>query len=129
MTWFGLRISISPTVWMSPAVTTTRTLLAHDHALGIVAIHLDGDFLDVEHDVRHVFANAGDRGEFVQHAVDLHGRHSGTAQRGQQNAAKRVAEGEAETALKRLCDQSRLGARAREENSTLFGLINSCQFF
>ena len=105
MTWSGLRISTSPTVWMSPASDGARTLLAHDHALGAVAFHLDGDFLDVEHDVGDVLAHAGDRGEFMQHAVDLHGGHGGAAQRRQQHAAQRVAERQAEAALERLGDQ------------------------
>ena len=84
-----------------------RALLAHDHALGAVAVHLDGDFLDVQHDVGHVFAHAGDRGELVQHAVDLHRGDGGAAQRRQQHAAQRVAERQAEAALERLGDQRR----------------------
>ncbi len=80
-------------------------LLAHDHALGAVAFHADGDFLDVEHDVGHVLAHAGDRGEFMQHAVDLHRGDGRAAQRRQQHATQRVAEREAEAALERLGDQ------------------------
>ncbi|MNY06042.1 hypothetical protein D3C86_1387820 [compost metagenome] len=93
----------------------TWALLAHDHALGIVTIHLDGDFLDVEHDIRHIFPNAGDGGEFVQDTVDLHGRNSGAAQRRQQNATQRVAEGEAETTFQRLGNERCLGAAGRGE--------------
>ena len=48
-----------------------RALLAQRHALGAVALHLDGDVLDVEDDVGDVLAHAGDRREFMQHAVDL----------------------------------------------------------
>ena len=84
-----------------------RALLAHDHALRPLALHLDGDFLDVEDDVGHILAHAGDRGEFVQHAVDLHGLDGGALQRGEQHAAQRIAEGEAEAALERLGDDSR----------------------
>src|SRR5262249_56647762 len=40
-----------------------RSLLLHYHALGTVALHLDGDVLDVEHDVGHVLAPAWNRGE------------------------------------------------------------------
>ena len=94
-----------------------RALLAHDHALRAVALHLDGDFLDVEDDVGHVLAHAGDRGEFVQHAVDLHGRDGGALQRGEQHAAQRVAERQAEAALERLGDDRgealAVGARRR----------------
>ena len=85
----------------------TRTLLAHNHALGTVALHLDGDFLDVQHDVGHILADARDRREFMQNAVDLHRRHGSAAQRGQKNAAQRVAESEAEATLQRLGDEGR----------------------
>ena len=90
-------------------------LLADNHALGIIAVHLDGDFLDVQHDVRHVFPDARARGELMQHAVDLHGRYSGAAQRGQQNATQRVAEGETEATLQRFGHERCLGAAARGE--------------
>ena len=95
---------MSETVWMSPAVTTPGPLLAHDHALGALAVHAEGDFLDVEHDVGDVLAHAGDRREFVQHAVDLHRRHRRALQRRQQHAAQRIAERQAEAALERLGD-------------------------
>ena len=90
-------------------------LLLHHHALGAFALHLDGDVLDVEHDVGHVLAHAGDRGELVQHAVDMHRLHRGALQRGQQNAPQRVAERHAEAALERLGDHRRdaLGRRCR----------------
>ena len=106
-----------------------RALLAHDHALRAVAFHLDGDFLDVQHDVGHVLAHAGDRGEFVQHAVDLHGGDGRALQRRQQHAAQRVAERQAEAALERLGDQRGQRLAPFDENSSLFGLISSCQFF
>ena len=84
-----------------------RALLAHDHALGSVALHLDGDFLDVEDDVGDILAHAGDRGEFVQHAVDLYRGHRGAAQRRQEHATQRIAERQAEAALERLGDERR----------------------
>ena len=92
-----------------------RTLLLHHHALGAIALHLDGDVLDVEHDVGDVLAHAGDRGEFVQHAVDMHRLHRRALQRRQQNAAQRIAERHAEAALERLGHQGRhaLGIGAR----------------
>ena len=62
---------MSPTVWMSPAVTAPGPCFFSDHALGAFALHLDRDVLDVEHDVGDVFAHARDRGELVQHAVDV----------------------------------------------------------
>jgi hypothetical protein len=85
-----------------------RALLLHHHALGAFALHLDGDVLDVEHDVGDVLAHARDRGELVQHAVDVHRLHRRALQRRQQDAAQRVAERHAEAALERLGDQRRL---------------------
>ena len=43
----------------------------------------------------------------MQHAVDMHRLHRRTLQRGQQNAAQRIAERDAETALERLGDYCR----------------------
>src|ERR1700733_7454704 len=88
-----------------------RALLLHDHALGAFALHLDRDVLDVQHDVGDVLANACDRRELVQHAVDVHRLHGGALKRGQQDAAKRVAERLAETTLERFGDQRRKARR------------------
>ncbi len=85
-----------------------RALLAHNHALGAIPFHLDCDFLDVQHDVGDVLANAADRGEFMQHAVDLHGGDRGTPKRRQQHAAKRISKRQAEATLERFGDQRRL---------------------
>src|SRR5690606_24171119 len=71
-------------------------------------VHLDGDFLDVEHDISHIFPHAGDGGEFVQHAVDLHCRHGRTAKRGEQNTAERIAERQAKSTLERFGNERRL---------------------
>jgi hypothetical protein len=108
-----------------------RALLAHDHALGAVAVHLDGDFLDVQDDVGDIFANAGNRRELVQHAVDLDSRHGRALKRRQEDATQRVAERQAKATLERL---SRRGSPCacgigRGTMSSLFGLISSCQFF
>ena len=86
-------------------------LLAQHHALRAVALHLDGDVLDVEDDVGDVLAHARDRGEFVQHAVDLHRGDGRALQRRQQHAAQRVAERQAEAALERLGDERRHALR------------------
>jgi hypothetical protein len=88
-----------------------RALLLHDHALGAFALHLDRDVLDVEHDVGDVLAHARDRGEFVQHAVDMHRLHGRALQRRQQDAPQRVAERLAEAAFERLGDQGRKTVR------------------
>ena len=83
---------------------SARTLFLHHHALGAFALHFDGDVLDVEHDVGHVLAHAGDRGKFVQHTVDVHRLHRGALQRRQQNAAQRIAQRDAEAAFERFGD-------------------------
>ena len=106
MTCSGLRISTSELASMSPALTARAFLLQH-HALGAFGVHAQRDLLDVEDDVGHVLAHAGDRGELVQHAVDLHGGDGRALQRGQQHAAQRVAERHAEAALQRLGDDGR----------------------
>jgi len=59
---------------------SARALLLHDHALWAFALHLDRDVFDVEHDIGDILAYAGDRGEFVQHAVDVDGLHRGALQ-------------------------------------------------
>ena len=47
----------------------------------------------------------------MQHAVDMHRLYRSALQRGQQDAAQRVAERLAEAALKRLGDQGRKAVR------------------
>src|SRR4051812_42104557 len=84
-----------------------RSGLLDDHALGAFALHLDRDVLDVEHDVGDVLTDARDRGELVQHAVDVHRLHCRALERGQQDAAQRVAERLAEAALERFGDDGR----------------------
>ena len=86
---------------------SARALLLHDHALGAFALHLDRDVLDVQHDVGDVLTDASDRGELVQHAVDVHRLHRRALERGEQDATQRVAERLAETTLERLGDDGR----------------------
>ena len=80
---------------------SARPLLFDDHAFRTLALHLDGDVLDIEHHVGDVLAHACDRGKLVQHAIDMHRLHRRTLQGGQQNASQRVAERNAEAALER----------------------------
>src|SRR6187399_807699 len=85
----GLSTTMSPTVEMSPAVTVPGPCF-FTHALGAIALHLDGDVLDVQHDIGHVLADARNRGELMQHAVDMDGLHRGALQRREQDAAQGV---------------------------------------
>src|SRR3984893_8791577 len=47
------------------------TLLFQNYALRAIARHAEGDALDVDYDVGHVLAHAGDRRELVQDTVDM----------------------------------------------------------
>ena len=62
----------------------------------------------------------------MQHAVDVHRLHGGALQRGEQDAAQRVTERLAETALERFGDQRREtgGVAARRD----LQLVRSNQF-
>ena len=98
---------MSPVAWMSPAVTAPGPVFLSVRRFGPSPWYLDGDVLDVEDDVGHVLAHAGDRRELVQHAVDVNRRDRRALQGRQQNAAQRVAERHAEAALQRLGDGGR----------------------
>src|ERR1700674_3951528 len=65
-------------------------------------VHLDGNLLQIQDDVRHVLDNTGERRELVQHAFDLHGRDRRSFDRGEQNASQRVPDRRSEPALERL---------------------------
>jgi hypothetical protein len=92
-------------------------------------VHEDADLLDVEDDVGHILAHPGDGGELVQHAVDVGRGDGGALQRGQQDAAQRIAERHAEAALQRLRHDRADRRRSRPEiTSSFIGLISSCQF-
>ena len=63
---------MSAVCWISPALTTPGPSLRRTSRFGPFRMHRESDFLDIEHDIGDVLAHARDRGEFVQHAVDLH---------------------------------------------------------
>src|SRR5690606_35848895 len=78
-----------------------------------LSVHAQGQLLDVQNDVDDILANAFQRRELVNNAVDLNGRDRRALKRRQQNATKRVAERHTETALERFGDQTRLMLRVR----------------
>ena len=88
-----------------------RTLLRQRHALRAFGMKAQRKLLDIENDVGDILAHAGDRGEFMQHAIDLDSRNSRTLKRRHQNTTKRVAERQAEAALKRFGDDGRKALR------------------
>src|SRR5690606_36463304 len=68
----------------------------------LAGTHADGDVLEVEQDLEHVFLQAFDGAVFVQHAVDLDIGDGEARDRGQQHAPQRIAERVAVAALQRL---------------------------
>src|SRR6185369_6689207 len=62
----------------------------------------DNERLEVEDDVGHVFDHAGDGGEFVLHALNLHAGDRAAFEAGEQNPPQAVADRDAEAAFKRL---------------------------
>ena len=57
--------------------------------------------------VGDVLAHAGNRGELVQHAIDVYRLHRGALERGEQNAPQRIAERDAESPFERLGNHRR----------------------
>ena len=113
MTRLGFRTCTSPTGRDVAGGHFAGAGLLQDHALRTLALHPDRDVLDVEDDVGHVLAHAGDRREFMQHAVDMDRGDRRALQRRQKNAAQRIAERHAETALQRLGDDGGKTLRSR----------------
>ena len=75
---------------------------AEVEGLGAFAVELEGNLLEVEDDVGRVLNDAGDGLELVQHALDADGGYGSALDRGEQGAAKCVADGGTEAALKGL---------------------------
>src|SRR6185437_2110520 len=67
--------------------------------------------LEIEHDVRDVFFNACHRRKFMQDTFDTHRSYRVAGQRGQEDAAKRVANGDTIATLERLGEESPIGRR------------------
>src|SRR5258706_9098555 len=97
----GSRISTSPSAWMSRA-HFAGLVHSERERLGVVAVQLQGNLLEVEDDVGRVLDHAGDRRELVQHAVDLDRGDRRALNRRQQHPAQGVADGGAEAALEGL---------------------------
>ena len=81
-------------------VAGTVHVQADAHRVG--AVREDVDLLDVEQDLGDVFLDVLDRAELVRDALDRHRGDRGARERGQQHAAQRVAERDAESGLERL---------------------------
>jgi hypothetical protein len=79
-----------------------RLVHAQIQRLGVVDVQLQRNLLEVEDDIGRVFDDARDGRKLVQHAVDLHRGDRRSLDGRQQHAPKRVADGRAEAAFKRL---------------------------
>src|SRR5688572_11913764 len=99
-----------------------RVLLSSIEGAAVTAVKIDGvlhefspipgvvedatdiilNLLEVQNDVGRVFDHAGDRGELVEHAVDLHRGDRGPFDRGEQHAPHGVTDRCAETPFERL---------------------------
>src|SRR3546814_17280837 len=76
--------------------------------LRALAFHLERDLLDVEDDVGHVLAHAGEAGEFVENILDLDRGDRRPLGRREQHAAQPVARRRAEPALGGFGNEGRL---------------------
>ena len=77
-------------------------LLAQVHRDRLVVLGADAQLLDVHDQLDHVLLDTGDRGELVQHAVDLDAGDGRARDGAEQRTPQRVAEGVAEARLERL---------------------------
>jgi hypothetical protein len=99
------------------------------HFLRAFGVHAHGEALDVQDDVGHVFANAGmDENSWRTPSIWI-SRNSSALQRGQQNAAQRVAERQAKPRSSGSATTVPVFGIFVVLTSTLVGLISSCQFF
>ena len=73
--------------------------------LGFVLVDFQAQFLDVKHDVCNVFANAWNRGKFVEHAVDSDCRDRRAFQTRKKHSAQAVADCDAVAATERFADK------------------------
>ena len=92
--------------------------------LHAVAVHFGNDLLDVQHDFRNVFLDAGDRGELMLDTADLDGGGGGSGQRGQQNPSEGIAQCRAIASFQRLYDEHAMGRVFRRVDALNTRLIN-----
>ena len=85
----------------------------NEDGLCALAMQSRDDLLYIQNDLRHVFLDAGNRGELVLHTRDLDRGRGCAGQGGKKNPAQRVAEGGAVTSFQRLDDVFAVGAILR----------------
>ncbi len=101
-----------------------RSFLLQHHALHALGVLAERDLLDVEDDARHIFPDARNRGEFVQHAVDMHRGDGAPLQGREQYAAKRIAESKPKAALQRFGDDGSEALRVAARHDVELGGLN-----
>ncbi len=73
----------------------TGTLLAEREGDRVVVVELHDELLEVEDDLHHVFGDALDGRELVEHVLYVDARDGGTGDRREQHAPERVAQRDA----------------------------------
>jgi hypothetical protein len=91
----------------------------------LFVLRTDHELFEVEDDVRDVLGHPFDRGELVQHSVDLHLGDSGPRDGREKSPAQRVAQRVAEAGLQRL--DGELLARLRDLFFRDLGALNNQQ--
>ncbi len=90
-----------------------RALLLQAQGGVLDVLHADGDVLEVQQNLKHVFLQTFDRGVLVQHAIDLDFGDRIAGDRGQQHATQGVAQRMAVATLQRFDhDFGAIGAEA-----------------
>jgi hypothetical protein len=92
--------------------------------LGLLAVELGNDALDIEDDLGHVLLHTRNGGKLMLDTGDLDGGHRGAGQRGQQDSAQGVAQGGAVAALQGLHHILAVGAVARNFLTFDAGLLD-----
>ena len=75
----------------------------------VTVVEFQGDLLEVENDVGGVFHDTGDRAEFMGDALNTNRRDRGALDRAQQSPPNGIADGGAESTLKRLRGEPAIG--------------------
>ena len=80
----------------------TRLVRPQIQSLRLLRVQLDRNLLQVQDDIGCILHDTWNRGELMEHLVDLDARDRGTLDGRQEHPAQRVADRRPETALERL---------------------------
>src|SRR5215210_3189338 len=79
-----------------------RPLHVDREHLGLVRVQTERDLFEIEDDVRNIFLHAWDRGELMEHPLDVDRRNGRPLDRGQQTAPQGVADRRGKATFERL---------------------------